>query len=131
MRKIGTAYTMYFNRKYGRTGHLFSGPFRAKRIGTDRYFQQALRYIHCNPAEIYEGGWKVGKVRNIASLERKLVDFPYSSLKSFVGGGIAHPILSRDGLELAEKVSASAMLRDARDYYASQMKPDEVRPHRV
>ena len=126
MRKIGTAYTMYFNRKNGRAGHLFSGPFRAKHIGTDRYFQQALRYVHCNPAELYERGWKIGKVRNMGLLERKLVDFPYSSLKSFIGGGTANPILSRAGLEIAEKVSASVMLRDACDYYASEMKPDEV-----
>ena len=126
MRKVGTAYTMYFNQKNERTGHLFSGPFRAKRIGTDRYFQHALRYIHCNPAELYERGWKIGRVRNMGLLERKLIDFPYSSLKSFVGGGIPNPILSRDGLDIAEKVSASAMLRDARDYYASEMKPDEV-----
>ncbi len=126
MRKIGTAYTMYFNQKNERIGHLFSGPFRAKRIGTDRYFQQVLRYIHCNPAELYEREWKIGQVRNVGLLERKLIACRYSSLKSFVGGGIANPILSRDGLDIAEKVSASAMLRDARDYYASEMKPDEV-----
>src|SRR5690606_13474939 len=32
MRSVATAYTMYFNRKYKTSGHLFQGVFRASRI---------------------------------------------------------------------------------------------------
>ena len=126
MRKLGTAYTMYFNKKYERTGHLFSGPFKAKPIGTDKYFQRVLHYVHCNPAELYERGWKMGKVRNMALLERKLVNFPYSSLRSFVSSNFHDPVLSKEGLEIAERAPVGMMLRDARDYYATELNSDEV-----
>src|SRR3989338_8093959 len=60
MRKLGTAYTMYFNIKYERSGGLFTRPFRARHIADDRYFQHVVSYIHLNPAELFERGWKEG-----------------------------------------------------------------------
>lgn len=42
MRKLGTAYTMYFNIKYQRTGNLFIKPFRSKHIADDIYIQRAF-----------------------------------------------------------------------------------------
>src|SRR3989344_8017211 len=45
MRKLGTAYTMYFNAKNERVGNLFMKPFRARHVGDDRYFQHVLQYI--------------------------------------------------------------------------------------
>lgn len=118
MRKVGTAYTMYFNAKNERTGNLFTKPFRSRHVGDDRYFQHVLQYIHCNPAELYESGWKSGKVRNIRALEKKLASYPYSSFGSYAGSGIVSPILSRDGFDTANQLPVSRMLEEARAYYA-------------
>ncbi len=49
MKSVATAYTMYFNRKYKSSGHLFQGPFRASRISDEAYLLHISRYIHLNP----------------------------------------------------------------------------------
>lgn len=117
MRKVGVAYTMYFNAKNERIGNLFLKPFRSRHVATDRYFQRVLQYIHCNPAELFESGWKSGKVRNIGVLEKKLLKYPYSSLRSYAKKN-KDPILSKDGFEIAENFSFSKVLHEAQVYYS-------------
>lgn len=72
MKKLGTAYSMYFNIKYKRQGALFGGPFKSKLIGTDdNYMRQLFGYIHLNPLEINFPDWE-----NKTSLDkRKMMDF--------------------------------------------------------
>lgn len=52
MRKIGTGYTNYFNKKNERVGPLFQGKFKAKPIEDDGYLQYLIHYIHFNPLDI-------------------------------------------------------------------------------
>lgn len=118
MRKVGIAYTMYFNAKYHRIGNLFVRPFRSQHISTDHYFQRVLQYVHMNPAELYEPGWKAGKVRNMQALKQRLDKYPYSSLRSYSSKKFFDPILARDGFEIANQPSLGAMLSEARSYYA-------------
>ena len=118
MRKLGIAYTMYFNAKNQRAGNLFVRPFRSRHVGDDRYFQRALQYIHCNPAELYEPGWKLGKVENMRLLERKLVEYPYSSMGSYAKTGIKDPILSGEGFGIADQLPLSRMLNESQAYYS-------------
>lgn len=49
MRQLGTAYTMYFNRKYERVGPLFQGKFRAAKVDSPDQLLYLSRYIHQNP----------------------------------------------------------------------------------
>jgi putative transposase len=49
LRSVGTAYTMYFNKKYKRTGPLFQERFKASLISQDEHLQHISRYIHLNP----------------------------------------------------------------------------------
>lgn len=118
MRKLGIAYTMYFNAKNARTGNLFLRPFRSRHIATDRYFQRALQYIHCNPAELFETGWKSGRVRKMRLLEKKLIEYPYSSLGSYANRRDPNPILSREGFEISDHPLVRRMLEDAQAYNA-------------
>ena len=57
LRSVCTAYTMYFNRKYERVGHLFQDRFKAVRIDSDEYLQHISRYIHLNPPKPFEYKW--------------------------------------------------------------------------
>ncbi len=50
-RKINTAYAMYFNNKYLRTGHLFQDRFKSEVIKDERQLLQTVRYIHRNPVK--------------------------------------------------------------------------------
>ena len=51
MRSLLTSYSMYFNKKYKRSGSLFESRFKASRISTDSYLEHITRYIHLNPRE--------------------------------------------------------------------------------
>ncbi len=58
MKKLGTAYSMYFNIKYKRTGGLFGGPFKSKYIPEDSYLKHLFGYLHLNPLDIEFKGWE-------------------------------------------------------------------------
>ena len=49
MRSLLTSYSMYFNKKYKRSGPLFESRYKASRITNDAYLQHISRYIHLNP----------------------------------------------------------------------------------
>jgi putative transposase len=49
MQSVGLRYVRYFNLKYGRTGTLWEGRYRAIVIDTQRYFFACSRYIELNP----------------------------------------------------------------------------------
>lgn len=49
MRHINGAYTIYYNVKRKRAGHLFQGRFKAILIEADEYALELSRYIHLNP----------------------------------------------------------------------------------
>lgn len=51
-RKLATTYSMYFNHRYKRVGHLFQGAFKAALIQEDQYLLHLSRYIHLNPVEV-------------------------------------------------------------------------------
>ncbi len=48
----------YYNRKYGRDGHLFRERFKSEPVNDMVYFVTLLRYIHQNPV-------KAGMVMNV------------------------------------------------------------------
>lgn len=49
MQWVGRHYVPYFNKKYGRTGTLWEGRFRATVLDSERYFMVCSRYIELNP----------------------------------------------------------------------------------
>jgi REP element-mobilizing transposase RayT len=49
MQRINFTYTQYFNRKYGKVGHLFQGRYTSYLCDKDTYLLNLVRYIHLNP----------------------------------------------------------------------------------
>ena len=118
MQKLGIAYAMYFNIRHHRTGNLFVKPFRSRHIADDRYFQRVLQYIHCNPAELYERGWKNGTVKDMSLLQKRLVAYPYSSFADHTGvQTITRPILDSSVFEIASQLPLEKMLAEVALYY--------------
>ncbi len=118
MQKLGTAYTMYFNERHERTGNLFLKPFRSRHVHEDRYFQHLINYVHCNPAELYEPGWKAGKVKNYNDLAKRLIEYPYSSLGAYEDAELpVRNILDEGVFEIAVMTPAKHMVREASEYY--------------
>ena len=64
MKKIGTAYSMYFNTKYEHSGTVFQGRFKSKYVSTGDYLRWLFAYVALNPLDIEFLGWKDRGVQN-------------------------------------------------------------------
>jgi putative transposase len=51
MRSLLTSYSMYFNKKYKRSGPLLESRYKASMITDDSYLEHITRYIHLNPRQ--------------------------------------------------------------------------------
>jgi putative transposase len=71
MQWIGRHYVPYFNRKYGRSGTLWQGRFKATVIDAPTYFITCCRYVELNPVR--------------AGLVADAIDYPWSSYAHHIG----------------------------------------------
>lgn len=85
MSKLLTAYSMYFNKKYDRTGKLFENTFRATHIDNDRYFEYLFAYVHLNPIKILEPNWKDTEIVDQYRAKKYLQNYYYSSYIDYTG----------------------------------------------
>ncbi|OPX86046.1 transposase [Pelotomaculum sp. PtaB.Bin117] len=51
MQGIQLSYTQYFNKNYGRVGHVFQQRYKAVLCGKDDYLLTLIKYIHANPVK--------------------------------------------------------------------------------
>ncbi len=120
MQKITTAYTMYFNRKNGRSGALFQGTYKAKRTDNDEYLKYLVSYIHLNPVKLIEPRWKEEGIANKLRAESFLREYPYSSYLDFASeqSRPQHVILTKGALPeyFATTADFNATLRDWLEY---------------
>ncbi len=63
MRCLMTGYSLYFNRRHERVGHLFQNRYKSTVIDSERYLLELVRYIHLNPV-------RSGEVSSLAELSR-------------------------------------------------------------
>lgn len=49
MRHINGVYTLAFNRRHGKVGHLFQGRFKAILADREAYLLEVCRYVELNP----------------------------------------------------------------------------------
>ena len=71
VKRIASSYVYYYNRKYGRDGHLFKERFKSEPVNDMAYFTVLLRYIHQNPVK--------------AGIVERVKDYEYSSWSEFDG----------------------------------------------
>lgn len=121
MRKMGTAYTLYFNSRHERMGNLFLKPFQSRHVlSTDHSLQHLVSYVHCNPAMLYEPEWKTRHVVDAQFLGERIAAYPYSSFSTHAG---AHTpigaILDAKTLSVTYTVPMKKMLREALQYCAN------------
>jgi putative transposase len=77
MKKLGTGYSMYFNKRYERTGALFEGRFKAKWADSDEYLRYLYSYIYLNPMKLHDQHWQLRPMN--ASDETFLKSYSFSS----------------------------------------------------
>jgi REP element-mobilizing transposase RayT len=80
MQSLSTAYTVYYNLRHGRHGHLLDGRFKAKLVDGDDYLLALSRYVHLNPVQV--GSMKA---KPIAERIAALRGWRWSSYPSYIG----------------------------------------------
>jgi len=71
MQWLKTAYTVYFNRRHRRSGHLFQGCYKATLVEKESHLVELTRYIHLNPVR--------------AALVVRPEDYAWSSYRQYIG----------------------------------------------
>jgi REP element-mobilizing transposase RayT len=101
MQAFQTSYTVYFNKRHGRTGHVFEQRYKAMVVDKDNYLLQVSRYIHLNPVS--------------ARIVERPQDFRWSSYGSYLKGkGLTG--LKTESVLAYFSGSRSRQLRQYRDY---------------
>lgn len=72
MQRLFFRYAGAFNRRHGRSGHLFQGRYKAVLVASDAYVQELIRYVHLNPVR--------------AGMRRKPERYRYSSHRDYIRG---------------------------------------------
>ncbi|WP_163193695.1 transposase [Clostridium thermarum] len=72
MKSINQSYVQYYNKRYGRHGHLFQDRFKSKIVDNDNYLIALSAYIHNNP-------------KDIKLYKNDVSKYPYSSLAIYLG----------------------------------------------
>jgi len=102
MSKLLTAYSLYMNIKYERTGPLMCRPFRARYVNSDEYLRWLFAYIHLNPVELMEDMWKENGIQNQQKVREFLREYRYSSYTDyFIGERDESKILNKAVLPIA------------------------------
>lgn len=86
MRRVNTAYVMYFNKKYKRRGPLFENAYRAGQIGgvgeeLTRNLKDLSVFLHLHP--VSRSTRRFGPVITISSSRAE--DYAYTSLQQYMG----------------------------------------------
>ncbi|GBE05854.1 chromosomal replication initiation protein [bacterium BMS3Abin10] len=82
MHYLNTAYTVYFNKKHQRVGHLFQGRYKGLLIEKERYLLSVSRYIHLNPVR--------------ALIVKRPEEYKWSSYLDYIGRSIKEKWLTSE-----------------------------------
>jgi putative transposase len=100
MKKLCTAYSMYFNVQHEHSGVVFQGRYKANHIDNEPYFRYIFAYVHLNPFDLMQSDWKDVGIRNRALARSFLCNYRHSSLCDYIGANIRpeYAILSRESV---------------------------------
>jgi putative transposase len=96
MRKLGTGYTNYFNKKYERTGALFQGKFKSICIKNNTHLMYLPIYIHFNPLDLKFPEWREGKIHDYKKAIEFLNSYRWSSYMDYTGQKNFPSLINKD-----------------------------------
>ena len=129
MRKLSNSYTGYFNKRYERKalGGLFQSRFKAVHIETDSQLDIVFCYLHTNPIEIKDPGWKEFKVKDYHGALAWLRSYKWSSLNDYIGKKPIYPEILNVGFYrnfYKDEQGCTAAIRNWVRYKADQVLPE-------
>lgn len=130
MHRLSTSFTMYFNARYGRSGSLFQGRFKAVVMESTEQLLHVSRYIHGNPVK--------GKLEQTYEDRMRLLErYRWSSYPDYVGsraGGVVEkefltacflglPVTNINKTEMTKKIEAEPRFEEQyRDFIKQWLK---------
>src|SRR3989338_199846 len=93
MKKLATAYSMYFNLKYDHSGVLFQGRFKSRHVGNEAYFRYIFSYVHLNSLDLFEPSWEEKGIRDLNGARSYVNSYPYSSFFDYSGNNRVEKVL--------------------------------------
>ncbi|MGC8880810.1 MAG: transposase [Minisyncoccia bacterium] len=85
IRKVDIGYAKYFNLKYQRKGVLFESRYKAIEIKEESHFIHLPYYLHCNPLDLIQSGWRKGEIKNYKKAINFLENYRWSSHLDYLG----------------------------------------------
>jgi REP element-mobilizing transposase RayT len=79
MQSLATSYTVYYNLRHRRHGHLLDGRFKAKLVAGDEHLLRLSRYVHLNPVRT-----KAWRSRPLEAQVEGLREYRWSSYPGYV-----------------------------------------------
>ena len=123
MQKLGTSYSMYFNKRYNRRGTLFEGPFQSKWAGEDVYLKYLFAYIHLNPLKLWSKEGLVNEPNKEETLTF-LQNYQYSSLPDYLPGNRAKRAIINPAPFPEYFQTAADQLDELKDWLQSEGEPE-------
>jgi len=80
MQSLCTAYTVYYNLRHRRHGHLLDGRYKAKLVEGEEYLLSLTRYVHLNPVRT-----ETMKQKPIGEKIQYLRQYPWSTYQGYIG----------------------------------------------
>jgi putative transposase len=91
MHWVMVAYTVFFNRRHGKVGHLFAGRYKSLLVEEGSYLLELSRYLHLNPVR----GKRLGAGDAMQRRER-LRNYAWSSYRGYAGLGEQAEMVSEE-----------------------------------
>src|SRR6185369_10836160 len=112
MQWLNVSYSVWFNRRHRRSGHLLQGRFKAILVEDDAGWQEVARYVHLNPVRLAVFGLNkrqrtAGKLgvgppptaQMVSARLEQLRQWRWSSYRAYAGYAAAPPWLVRQPLD--------------------------------
>ena len=86
MHKLGTGYTMYFNKKHRRVGSLFQGPYKVVAVADLGQLERLLAYINViNPGQLVEPRLKEKGIKSPKKIMSFAKDYLWGTHQEYLG----------------------------------------------
>lgn len=85
MKKLNMGYARYFNERYERKGTLFEGRYKSVPVMAQAHFIHLPYYIHLNPLDMFDHGWRDRAIHNHADAMHFLEQYRWSSHLDYLG----------------------------------------------
>lgn len=99
MQKLGTGFTLFFNKKYDRVGSLFQGTYKSILVDDDSYLMHLPFYIHLNALDLIEPRWREGEIKNLNKSIKFLDNYLWSSHRDYAGEINFPNVIHKEGLK--------------------------------